>query len=358
MAAKPGNHPQRTTSLKEIARITGFSITTVSMVLNGRAEKFNISDGTRDLIFSAARENNYQPNLHARSLRSRTTDILGLMVPTLNNRFFSEMAETFESLARSNQKFALITVTHYDRKEEIDTINYFMSQKVECVFTANPTAFDEVSELCARAGTKQILLDSEPSANQTVTTDNLDAGLVLSRMLLSSMEEAQRSGRAYYVGGMADHKITQHRLTGFKTALAERGLDYSDDQFIQTQFDAESAYREIKKLFRKKRDIGGIFLNSLPPLDGLVRFFPEAPDRCRTVHYGVFDYNPVMTLLDLRVLVIKQNPDAMMRTAYRLFETGRTAEKGIHYIPYEVVTTPAMKLYLAGSSRISGPLGR
>ncbi len=62
------------------------------------------------------------------------------------------MAETFESLARSDKKLPLITVTHYDPEEELEMINYFLSQKVECVFTANLTALDEVSALCTQAG--------------------------------------------------------------------------------------------------------------------------------------------------------------------------------------------------------------
>src|SRR5512141_3031005 len=227
---KPPQGPAtgKRTSLKHIAAITGFSITTVSMVLNGRAEEFNISAETRDLILAAAKEHNYQPNLHARSLRNRTTNILGLMVPTLNNRFFADVAETFERLARRDQKIALITVTNYDRQEELDTANYFLSQNVECVFTANPTALEDVSRLCTRAGTRQILLDAQPSDKHTVSTDNFDAGLVLTRMLLESMRAAGRKGRVYYLGGMADHVVTRLRLDGFRAALEERGIRYGD----------------------------------------------------------------------------------------------------------------------------------
>lgn len=339
---------QRRTSLKEIAALTGFSVTTVSMVLNGRAEEFGISAGTRDLVLAAAREHNYQPNLHARSLRSRTTDILGLVVPTLYNPFFSEMAETFERLARADQKLPLISVTHYDRQEELDTVGYFLAQKVACVFTANPMALQEVSGLCSRSGTSQILLDSEESQGVTVTTDNFEAARALGRLWLASMAAAGQPGRAYFVGGMADHRITQQRLAGFAAALRERGLAFSDDQFVETRFDAESAHRKLQGLFRSRKDIGGIFLNSLPPLDGLARFFPEAPDRCRRLHYAVFDHNPLMSLLvDLRLIAIRQDPDAMMQTAYRIFAGDLEAERTrTHYVPYEIVVMPAMKPFL------------
>jgi DNA-binding LacI/PurR family transcriptional regulator len=350
-AAKPPTSPGPQggrTSLKHLAAITGFSITTVSMVLNGRAEEFNISAETRDLILAAAKEHNYQPNLHARSLRNRTTNIVGLVVPTLDNLFFGVMAETFERLARRDQKLALITVTNYQRQEELETVNYFLSQNVECLFNANPTALEDVSELCDRAGIRQVVLDAQESESPTVSTDNEDAGLALTRLLLDSLSAAGRKGRLYYVGGMADHVVTRQRLAGFRAALKERGLEFGEDQFVDTLFDEESAYRKIERLFHERDDVAGVFLNSLPAMDGLVRYFGEAPDTCGVVHYGVFDYHPMMNLLrDLNVAAIKQNPALMMEKAYELFRApGLHRAPRMQYVPYELILTPAMSRVL------------
>jgi DNA-binding LacI/PurR family transcriptional regulator len=341
--------------MKEIARMTGFSATTVSLVLNGRSRRFNISRETQELIRSVAKKHNYYPNLHARSLRSRTTNIVGLIVPTLYNPFFGEMAETFESLARSDKKLPLITVTHYDPQEEIEMINYFLSQKVECVFTANLTALDEVSGLCTRAATRQILLDSQESGKPTVTTDNVEAALVLTRNLLAAMAAAGRPGRAYYVGGMAAHAITLHRLSGFKAALRERGLPFGDAQFVQTEFDSELAYRKLKALLRATPDVGGLFLNAVPALEGLVRLFPEMPERCRRIPCAVFDYHPFMSLLaDLRLLIVRQNPRLMMHRAWQLFSSARPADAKVHYIPYELLLPPGAA---SASARRGGVAG-
>jgi LacI family transcriptional regulator, fructose operon transcriptional repressor len=352
--------PGKRISLKHIAALTGFSITTVSMVLNGRAEEFNISRETRDLILASAKEHNYQPNLHARSLRNQTTNIVGLMVPTLNNFFFSEMAETFERLARRDQKIALITTSNHDRQEEVAIVNYFLSQNVECVFTANPAALEDVSRLCTRAGTRQIVLDAQESEKHTVSTDNVDASLVLTRMILDSLEAAGRKGRVYYVGGMADHAVTRLRVDGFRTALEERGLRFTDDLFVETLFDSDSAHRKLELLFRNHGDIGGIFLNSLLAMDGLVHLFGEVPDACRPVHYGVFDYLPMMNLLgELHVAAIRQNPGQMMHKAYEIFgNPGAHRNERIQYVPYELILTPSMRRFLpeirAAASRAPG----
>jgi len=332
--------PATRVSMKEIARMTGFSATTVSLVLNGRSRRFNISRETQELIRAVAKEHNYYPNLHARSLRARTTNIVGLTVPTLDNPFFGEMAETFESLARSDKKLPLITVTHYDRDEELETVSYFLSQKLECVFTANLTALEEVSDLCTRAGTRQILLDSQESSKPTVSTDNVAAGLALGRNLLAAISRSGRAGRAYFVGGMPSHAITMQRLSGFRAALRERGLPFAETLFVPTEFDAEMAYHKLRALLRTA-EVGGLFLNAVPALEGLVRLFPEAPERCRQIPCAVFDYHPFMSLLaDLRLLIVRQNPRKMMRQAYQIFASSKPAQPRVYFVPYELMLPP------------------
>jgi DNA-binding LacI/PurR family transcriptional regulator len=344
--------PPSRVSLRDVARLTGFSVTTVSLVLNGRASRFRISAATRDLVRRAAQEHGYHPNLHARGLRSATSDLVGLMVPTLRNPFFNEMAETFERLARGDGKLALIAVTHYDPREELDTLRWFLGQRVACVFTANVTAQGAVSALCSGAGTRHVLLDSAPGAKHTVSTDNRGAALALTRDLLASLAAARRPGRLYFVGGSDEHQITRHRLEGFQAALRERGLPFAEEQFLATRFDADLASRRLRTLFRTRSDVGGIFFNAVPALEGLVRVLPEAPLWCRQLHCGVFDYHPIMSLLDLRILILKQDPERMMTKAYDLFSSGADLGKGrTHHIPYEIVSTPSMRALLGRKVR-------
>ncbi len=336
-------------SLKHIAELTGYSITTVSMVLTGRADEFSIARRTQALILDAARKLDYQPNLHARSLRSRTTNLLGLMVPTLNNRFFSEMAETFERLARADRKLALISVTKYDRQEEIEALKYYLSQDVRCVFNANPTGLQELEELCRKSGTQQIVLDAPRSDRPTVSTDNYEASLALTRLLLGSIAAAGRKGRVYFLGGMADHEVTKLRLAGFRAALQEQGIRYSPDLFLETMFDAESAYQRVKLLLRGSHDVAALFVNSLLPMDGLVRYIGENPEPCRAVHYGVFDYHPMMDLLvDLQIASVRQDAERMMEKAYEIFrEPDAFPPAPMEYVPHELILTPRMRRFVS-----------
>jgi len=347
------------TSLRHIADATGFSVTTVSAVLGGRAERLGIAGATRTAILAAAQELDYRPNLHARSLRSGTNTLVGLMVPTLNNRFFSEMAETFERMARNDGKLPLITVTNYDRKEELLSLNYFLSQDVQCVFNANPTGIEALAELCSASGTRQIFLDAPDTGERTVTTDNYEASRVLTGVIARSVAAAQRRGRIYFLGGMAEHRVTQLRLAGFRAALQEKGIRYGEEMFLETRFHAESAYRRMQVLFRRPDDVAGLYVNSLLPMDGVVRFIGEHPHLCRPVHYGVFDYHPMMELLvDLHIAAVRQNPERMMRSAWKMFaEPPGHSPRRIEHVPYELVVPAGMRRFLADSPRAAPSRG-
>ena len=347
-------------SLKHVADATGFSVSTVSAVLGGRADRLGIAAGTQAAILAAAKELDYQPNLHARSLRSRTTTLVGLMVPTLNNRFFSEMAETFERVARKDGKLPLITVTNYDRREERESLKYYLSQHVQCVFNANPTAINELTELCRSSGTKQILLDAPDTGADTVATDNREASLVLTRVILDSIAAEGRQGRVYFVGGMADHEVTKLRLAGFRAALLERDIRYSSDLFLDTLFNGESAYRRVELLFRSHAGVAGMFVNSLLPMDGVIRFFGEHPDLCRPVHYGIFDYHPMMDLLvDLHIGAVRQNPELMMQRAWEIFaEPAPHRQERMQYVPYDLIVAPTLRRFLPEAPRVALQMGR
>lgn len=89
-ARKSGKAPQKPVSLKQLAAHLGLDPATVSVVLNevpGRS----IPQRTRDRIKAAARELNYQPNLLARSLRSRETKTIGILVPELGDGYHTQV---------------------------------------------------------------------------------------------------------------------------------------------------------------------------------------------------------------------------------------------------------------------------
>ena len=290
-------------------------------------------------MLQTAREMNYQPNLHARNLRFGTSNIVAIMVPTLTHRFFSGMAEAFERLARTNGLFPLIIATHHDRTEELEAIDYFVSQNVDCVFTANTAAIAEVSKTCKRARLKQIVIDAHNGGGgHVVTTDSFAAAQVLTMRLLERLEAARKSGPVYFVGGMQDHSVTRRRFDGFLAALDAKGIVYKDKPFVPTSFDAGKAREAFREFFSRETDVAGVFINSLAVMEGLLLHYRENRERCRDVRYAVFDYHPFMEAVDLDYVCVRQNAEAMMSMAFSIYARGLDSDgEQIHFAPYEVI---------------------
>lgn len=335
-AKRPGPKPA---SIRGIAQLTGFSNTTVSLVLNGRSSDFNITKETRDLILAKAKELNYQPNIHARNLRSGHSNILGLMVPTLHNRFFGELAETFEALARASGKLALIHVTRYDPAEEAAAIRFFLSQNAECVFVANPMAADEIATLFEGSHTRQVYIDATVEGQTTVSTDNFAAARELTRAIIESMAMDGRSGEICFFGGMPDHQVTGQRIRGFRAALEEAGLDFSEEQVIWSPFSIEACYESVRTYLKAHPAPGGMFVNSIIAMEGITRYLLEDYETCHSMHYGVFDILPYLSLLtDLKIFGVDQDSQKIMETAFDLYSTGEPPEGGISvHVPHRMV---------------------
>ena len=84
----------RKETLITLSRRTGFSVSTVSRVLNGKANKYRISEKTVKLITEEANSRNYKPSLLAKGLRTQKTNTIGLLVPGIDNPYFANIAST------------------------------------------------------------------------------------------------------------------------------------------------------------------------------------------------------------------------------------------------------------------------
>ena len=84
-------------TIKDLARMAGVSTATVSMVLNNKAN--HISDKTKDRIWELAKNHNYVPNILARSLVTKKSRTIGLVIPDITNPFFPEISRGAEDRA-------------------------------------------------------------------------------------------------------------------------------------------------------------------------------------------------------------------------------------------------------------------
>ena len=100
-----------TTTIHDVARLAGFSVASVSRVLNGHS---NVNAATREKVLGAVRDLGYSPNIAARSLSTARSHAIGVVLPDMHGEFFSELVRGMERTANEYGYLLLLTNMHAD----------------------------------------------------------------------------------------------------------------------------------------------------------------------------------------------------------------------------------------------------
>ncbi len=315
----------RRTTIYDLADLAGTSPSAVSSVLNGTWEKRRIGRKTAERVLALAQEHGYARNIQASLLRSGRSNILGMIIPKYDNRYFGAIAERFESLARARGLFPVITCTQRDPTLELDAARELVSYQVYALLATGATDPDKVAEICGAAGVRTINLDLPGSAAPSVISDNRGGARDLTRALLARCRtDLGYRGPLLFVGGRARDHNTAERIAGFVEAHGEAGIDVPPNLISADGYAAGRAQVALEELAGSLPP--GIFVNSTITLEGVIRWLTERGDLARgTIRFGCFDWDPFGALLPGNVGMMRQDVEAMLDRVFQLLEADRPA---------------------------------
>ena len=124
------------TSLKDIAETLNLSKTTVSWVLSGRADEKGISAATQQRVSRCAQRLNYRPNLLARSLNTGESGMIGLILPSISDSFYSQVAREVEMEVEEHGYSLMICSSESEPERENRMIRLFRAKQVDGLIIA------------------------------------------------------------------------------------------------------------------------------------------------------------------------------------------------------------------------------
>lgn len=211
---------QRAFSIHDVAQRASVSAATVSHVLNGT--RF-VSEETRARVLAAVKELGYIPSAAARSLRSRRTQTLALVVSDIENPYFTEVARAVERRAAEAGYTVVLGNTNEALDREQAVLRALLEQRVDGVLLAPVAGETEMAHiaLLRERGVPLVLLNRQlpDLAVPTVLADNAAGSYELTRYVLG-----QGHRRIGVLHGRLDTSTTQERLAGYRRALAEAGV--------------------------------------------------------------------------------------------------------------------------------------
>src|SRR4051794_18705159 len=179
-AKVPG--PPRPVTLADIAREAGTSPATASRALSGRGY---VSDSARARLLDAADRLGYVPNASARTLKQKTSRVVGVVVSDLGNQFYARLAAGIEQTLREADYQMVILGDNSEGSEELDAARTFMAMRAPGVILTPVGA--EAAELLARHGIAVVEVDRQLAAApcDAVVVDNERGAREATRHLLA-----------------------------------------------------------------------------------------------------------------------------------------------------------------------------
>ena len=215
-------------TLKDVARLAEVDPSTVSRVLRGDPSQA-VRPDTRDRIMAAAGSLRYRPNALARGLRTRRTDTIGLIIPSLENVGFSEVTHGIQAAAAAAGKLVVVIESEaLDRFEEASMAEAYSrlitDGRVDGLIVAFATVDDHLVSQMADRGMPLVLVNRRTAGiHGSVVVDD-ERG---SDMAVAHLAELGHT-RLGYIGIAAETDTARRRERGFREAMARAGLPVRD----------------------------------------------------------------------------------------------------------------------------------
>lgn len=230
-------------TLKDVAKVAGVSYATVSRAVSGSPE---IGEATRRRVLDICREMGYTPNSVARSMVMKRTNIIGLIVASINNPFMSEMTAHLEIYARERGYNLMVCNSSYDHDLEKQVFSLLVSRKVDGIIMipVGHESYESISNLTAQIPTVFISENMKNVPENYVSVDNYK-GMQMAAEYLYSLGHR----RILYFGVRSDSMTHSLRLGGYLSTCEKLGLEPVVLASRSTRSSREAGYKLAKEYF-------------------------------------------------------------------------------------------------------------
>lgn len=284
----------RQVTIKDIAEKLGVSTTLVSIILSGKGREKRFSQETIESVFKTAAQMGYRPNKQARSLRTRKSGLLALIVPDISNPFYGRMARYLEELAYG-QGYQLLIGSFDEEYQKFDQlIDRFIGMNMEGFIIVPAYNSTKIIKQIEKLRIPYIFIDRylrEKDAN-FIVSDNKAAAMSLVQALIT-----QGAGRIAAITYSSDSTAHADRINGFQQALKQNGLPFKEEYIYRfnEDFGQESMLKTIKQIHKQKVD-GIFFTNNSLGVAGLKVLSRQDCKIPEDIKVACFDYSDAFQL--------------------------------------------------------------
>ncbi len=239
-------------TIRDVARLAGVSVATVSRVIN---QKDSVNPETAGQVLKAVEQLQYEPNAVARGLAGKKMGIIALILPDILNPFFPALARGVEDVAHKKGLTVILGNSDDLGLKESSYIKVLKKKYVDGFIIASNTIREEDVESLRKEGIPIVLLDRglNTTACPVIRSNNREGAKLAAHHLLG-----QGCQRIAHIYGPQEFITARERLLGYEEVV-QGSKGYSPSLMEPGHFDIDSGRKAVEQLFARHPNIDGIF---------------------------------------------------------------------------------------------------
>ncbi len=293
-------------TMEDVAARAGVSRALVSLVMRGAP---NVSQARRDAVFKAARELGYSPHVMARSLASRTSTVLGVMVSDLHNPFFAEVVDGLEAVTRKAGFELIINTGRRTPAGERQAVRSLLSFRPAGMVLLGPAV--ETAEIKAAAEQVPVVLVARSTRLRSADTVN-DDGRAGSELAVDHLVGLGHRRIVHFDGGRGSQSALRRR--GYVDGMKKHGLQPS---VIRSEYTDVAGAKAVRTLLEQDEPLPTAIVaandvNAIGAISALEEAGLRVPDDVSVIGY---DNTSLSTLAHVGLSTVDQPREVMGRLA-------------------------------------------
>lgn len=240
-------------TMKDVAREAGVSLGTVSNVFNNVP---TVSEESRKKVLDAKKHLKYRLNTAARTLKTKTSRSIGLIIPDINNPFYPELARGVEDAAKKEGFSVFLCNNDRNTKKEREYINLLIEKNADGIILVKPQiSLEEIDEIYENYNV--ILVDSNEICKPQYDVVNVDDYEGAMKALGLLYEYGHR--RIAYISGLRDSQSSQLRYSAYVRFLEDKRIKLDEGYVKKGSYDWYSGYCATVELLKNLKPPTAIF---------------------------------------------------------------------------------------------------
>ena len=234
-------------TIKDVAKLAGVSISTVSRVIN---DSKPVTEEVKQRVLEVIKETGYVPNPLARSLVTKKSKLIGVIVPEVSDSFVNEILNGIEAVAKMYDYDILLVNTYSDKEQEIDSIRLLKTKQVEGIVMLSWILDEDHVNYMKESGIPAVYISKTARDYDiyTVSTSNENATYDMTKYLIENNHEEI----ALIMTSKEETILEAERRTGYERALRDNNIEVRSELIKYGNTDYEGGYNSMRELIEDK----------------------------------------------------------------------------------------------------------